>query len=419
MNKTILSAILFVTLCNTITAQRATTFSDNIHTLQTIVDGNPLLPPIIHLGKSNHIEISFDDFSHEYHRYIYKIEHCNADWTTNTQLFESDYLNGFNDQTIDDFETSFNTTFLYTHYTLRIPNKYQSLRLSGNYKVTIFDDDGDEPQPVAQAFFMLVEQSVSINAAISTDTDIDFNKKHQQLTLSINFSALKVNDARRELTTVILQNRRWDNSVYNPMPNILTNKTIEFTHNRTLIFPAGNEYHKFEILNVHYPTLNVDRMQWFDPYYHATLIDHQPAKNYIYDEDRNGAFIIRNDDNVDVDITSDYIFTHFTLRTPQLPGGDVYINGHWTQNQLTPPYKMTYNPQRQAYETVQLLKQGYYNFNYLFVPTDQQTGYTQRTDGDFFQTENEYIILVYHRPRGGRYDKLAGYRIMTYSPANQ
>ena len=412
MKRIILLLLLLPWCAPTIHAQRHEVLDKSLHTLQVIVNGDPLLPPIMNLGGNNHVEISFDEFSHEYHRYIYKVEHCNADWSPSTEIFESDYLNGFNGETIEDYEKSFNTTVLYTHYSLRIPNDYVSLKLSGNYKVTIFNDDGDEPVPVLTACFSLVEPGVGIGATVSTNTDIDFNKSHQQLDFSVNYGLIRVIDPHRELYTVVLQNRRWDNSVVNPRPNIQSANKIEFTHNRRLIFPAGNEYHKFEILDVHVPTLNVDRLEWFDPYYHATLYPDRTAQNYLYDEDQNGAFIIRNSNDYEVETTSDYVFTHFTLKSPQLPGGDVYLNGAWTYNRFTPEYRMVYNRETQAYEATALLKQGYYNYNYLFVPENGVTGNGGLTDGNFYETENEDIILVDHRPHGGRYDKLVEYRRM-------
>lgn len=410
-----ITALLSLLCCaSAITAQRHEILDRQLHTLQVVVNDDPLLPPIMNLGGGNHLEIGFDEFSHEYHRYIYKVEHCNADWSPSTEIFESDYMNGFNGEPIEDYEKSFNTTVLYTHYSLRIPNENISLKLSGNYKLTVYNDEGDEPVPVLTACFSLVEPGVGIGATVSANTDIDFNKSHQQVDFSVNYGLVKVIDPHRELKTVVMQNRRWDNCVVNPKPNIQAANKIEFTHNRQLIFPAGNEYHKFEILDVHIPTLNVDRMEWFDPYYHATLYPNQTSRNYLYDEDQNGAFIIRNSDDEDVATTCDYVFTHFTLKSPQLPGGEVYLNGEWTYNRFIPEYRMTYNRETQAYEATALLKQGYYNYNYLFVPDGETQGNSGRTDGNFYETENEYIILVYHRPNGGRYDKLVGYRRMNF-----
>ena len=415
MKRIVLTLLCLWSCMMSTTAQRHEIIDKRLHTLQVTVNDDPLLPPIMNLGGNNHVEISFDEFSHEYHRYIYKVDHCNADWTPSTEIFESDFLNGFNGEAIEDYEKSFNTTVLYTHYSLRIPNEYISLKLSGNYRVTVYNDEGDEPIPVLTACFCLVEPGVGIGATISSNTDIDFNKSHQQVDFSVNYGLIKVIDPHRELQTVIVQNRRWDNCVINPKPNIQAAHKIEFTHNRQLIFPAGNEYHKFEMLDVNVPTLNIDRIEWFDPYYHATLYPCRPSHNYLYDEDQNGDFIIRNSDDYDVETTCDYIFTHFTLKCPQIPEGEIYLNGEWTYNRFLPEYRMTYNPNLQAYEAVVLLKQGYYNYNYLFVPNGSTVGNSGPTDGNFYETENEYIILVYYRPSNERYDRLVGYRRMNFN----
>ena len=66
---------------------------------------------------------------------------------------------------------------------------------------------------------------------------------------------------------------------------------------------------------------------------------------------------------------------------------------------------MKWDEETHRYEAAVYLKQGYYNYMYL-----QKGGGSP--DGNFFETENEYIILVYYRPQGGRYDKLVGYRVM-------
>lgn len=410
-------AICTALICGIIAsmAQPSRIFSKQIRTLQVMVNNDPLLPPIMNLGGRNHVCISFDDLSHEYHRYIYKIEHCNADWTPSTEVFESDYMDGFNLMPIENYEKSFNTTLLYTHYALSIPNENVSLRISGNYRVSVFcDDEGASPEPVLQACFSVVEPQMGISAKISSNTDIDFNREHQQVSFSLNYGNYHVADPHRELRTVIMQNRRTDNCVINPRPNIQRPQSIEFTHNRQLIFEGGNECRKFEILDVHAPAMNVDRMEWFDPFYHATLYEDEAIRNYVYDEDQNGVAVIRNEDNEDNATASEYLFVHFTLKRPQLPGGDVYINGTWTHS-FSPEYRMTYNPQREAYEATLLLKQGYYNYRYLFVHDGESRGNSTPTDGNFYQTENEYIILVYHRPAGGRYDKLVGYKRMNFT----
>lgn len=396
-------------------AQHTTVLSDDIRTFRVVTNGNPLLPPIVTLGGRNSIEFSFDELTHEYHRYIYRITHCDAYWQPSQEVFESDYLSGFNNRPIEDYEESFNTSVLYTHYSFTIPNNDVRVLLSGNYLVSVYNDEGDEPELVAQTGFCVTEGGVSIGATASSNTDVDFNKAHQQLELSISYGALRVTNPTAELHTVVMQNRTPYNTRTTLRPNIIAHGKMEYTHNADLIFEAGNEYRKFEVLNLHVPTLNIDYISWHDPYTHATLLADEPARNYIYDEDQNGAYVIRNNQYDNTDITSDYVITHFTLSSPPLPSGQLYVCGQWSGYNLTDAYRMEYDIQRKAYTAALLLKQGYYNYQYVQVSDDGSQVSTQRTHGNFYQTENEYIILVYYRPIGSRYDRLVGYRKLSFS----
>lgn len=384
-------------------AQQCRTFSEGIRSLQLQVEGSPLLPPVLHRGE--HITLEFDELSHDYHRLLYHIEHCNADWTPTEGLFESDFLAGFNDRPIEDYENSFNTTQLYTHYRLTLPNPETRMLLSGNYRVTIYEDEvGGEP--LLQADFCLVDESMSVLGSVSPNTDIDFNQSHQQVTYSVSYGANKVVDPLRELHTVVVQNRRPDRRVVDLKPNIQKAGGIEFTHRRELIFPAGNEFHKFEILDVQKPGLNVDNIRWYEPEYHATLFADTPARNYVYEEDQNGAFVLRNDDDTGQDATtSEYLWVHFSLHAPRNGDIPLYIYGQWTNGFPDEACRMKYDEAAGQYEGSLYLKQGYYNYQYVFADGTSP-------DGNFYKTENEYLILVYYRPQGGRYDRLVGYRLM-------
>lgn len=415
MKKILSILVLLLGYLHPLAAQNSRVYSEHVKTLQVTANNDVLLPPIVNLGGNNRIDIDFDYLSHDYHRFVYKIEHCNADWSPSTDIFESDYLEGFNGQIIEDVENSFNTSLLYTHYHVRIPNENVSLKISGNYKVSIYnDEDGSDPdQPLLTACFSIVQPEVGINASVSSNTDIDFNKTHQQLSFTINYTGIPMNDPIRELKTIVMQNRRTDNWVVNPKPDIQKVNSLEYIHNRQLIFDAGNEYHKFEILGFNRANMNVDQIQWHEPYYHVILSQDKPQKNYILEGDQNGASVVRNEDNTDNETTSEYSWVHFSLKSEKTFPGNIYIAGNWTYNQFTPEYQMKYNPEQQVYETALLLKQGYYNYQYLCVTPDSRKG-ESLVDGNFFQTENEYIILVYHRPVGARYDQLIGYRRMNY-----
>ena len=388
-------------------AQQTRSLDPMVKTVRVLVDDDPLQPPIARLGTP--IEVSFDVLSHAYTRYIYKVELCNADWTVATDVFENDYLSGFNNRPIEDYETSLNTSVLYTHYRFRFPNEDCRLRLPGNYRVRVFADERDaSDEPVLEAFFSLLQPRMSISAQVSTNTDVDFNQRHQQVSYALSYGSERVVDPGRELHTVVMQNRRWDNAVVNLPHNIQKATGVEWTHRRHLIFPAGAEFHKFEILDVRLNGMGVDVMEWEEPYRHATLFAVQPQRNYTYDPDQNGAYVIRHSDDEDNDTQTEYLFVHFLLKSPRLPGGDVYVCGQWTNGFPDPDCRMTYDEKSGCYETGVLLKQGYYNFQFRQLDADG-VGQTTHTEGDFYQTENEYIILVYHRPQGARYDALVGY----------
>ena len=385
-------------------------FSPNVRTLTLTVNDDPTLPPCLPLGGRQHIDIEWDEMSHDYKRYRYHIDHVDWNWQPTDELFESDYMEGLNDQLIEDFEKSFNTTQLYTHYRLRIPNKGLRLRLSGNYRVCIYEED-ERDEPVLEARFCVYEREAGIVAQLSTDTDVDFNGSHQQMTLSVSFGGLQVYNPEQELKVIVMQNRRWDCKVENLVPNIRKQGGIEFTHNPALIFPAGNEYHRFEIIDVHQAAVGVDRMDWEEPYYHATLCPARVDHAYSYVEDQNGVYVPRSADDVDVWTTAEYVVVHFFLQSPRLEGGDVYVSGWWAGQTFNSDCRMDYDDVRHEYHAAILLKQGYYSYEFI-----QKDGLTSRTMGSFYETENEYQVLVYYRRGGARYDRLAGYSIMHINP---
>lgn len=389
-------------------AQVQRIYDENVKTLTVIVDDNPSLPPILQLGKRHTLSIEWDEMSHDYQRYIYHLQHCNADWEPSDEIFESDYMSGLNNQLVEEYEKSFNTTQIYTHYRLRLPSQQLRPILSGNYCLQIFheDDDMREDMPVLEVQFCVYESVASVRTQVSSNTDVDFNKNHQQVTLAVGYGTLSVVDPQRELKVVVFQNRRWDNRVTGLVPNIRNNAGIEFTHNRNLIFPAGSEFHRFEILDVQRTSMGVERMEWFDPYYHATLFPEQPQHNYTSIKDQNGVYVLRSSDDIDDATTAEYVVVHFYLQTPRLPGGDVYVCGLWTGEPFHSDCLMEYDEIHKQYHAALLLKQGYYSYQYR-----QHDGATARTEGDFYQTENEYSVLVYYRGQGARYDRLVGYSV--------
>ena len=362
-------------------AQRDVVLSSNITSLQVTAGNNWLSMPIINMNDGNPINICFDDLTHDYHRYAYKLQHCEADWSPSEGIFDTDYCDGFADgDIIDSYAKSVNTNTIYTHYSLSIPNDRCRLKMSGNYRLAIYDDN--DKDTILYAHFMVVDPAVKITTEVSSNTDIDANATHQQVSGSVDFSGLRTSNPAKEMI---------------------------FSHNRELIFDGGNEYRKFELLDVERPSMGVESTYWDGENYCADLWTDEPRRNYIYDEDANGHFYIRNSDNIENDIASDYINVRFTLSIPR-QATPVYINGVWTDIVSKHGIKMEYNNATNRYEAHAMLKQGYYSYRYVTTSLDGSTVLPQPSEGNFHQTENEYQILVYYRPFGQRADQLVGYK---------
>ena len=385
-------------------AQWFSSKSDMINTLRTVSNGDWERAPIITLGSNETIEFSFDEMSHEYHRFTYHITHCDAQWK-HSNLIESEYMDGFNDQPIEDWENSLNTTFDYTHYNLTLPNSEVSLKLSGNYRLSI-QEDGKE---VAWFRFMIVENMHNLAATVDGNTDIDTRKSHQQLNMTISLNGLNVTNPDREIYTVVMQNRRFDNAVIDPKPTYNSGNRLTYEHCRELIFPAGNEFRRFEIINMYDYFRNVDRVSYHNPYYHATLIQDTRHHAYTFDYDHNGRYLIRYNQASDSDTEADYLFVHFNLASELMTGGKMYVSGHFNGGNLTSRYEMEYDGQEKAYQATVLLKMGAYDYQYIWVPDGEAIGQTKPTEGDWYETKNEYLILLYYRQRGSRYDRLVSH----------
>ena len=399
--------LFFIFAIQMVSAQRNEIISDRIATLQVVAGLDWLSPPVTMLhGKP--IVISFDDLTHEYHRYTYTITHCEADWSASKELFESDYIDGFaKGNTIDDMEESFNTNVLYTHYRLTIPNVRCRLKMSGNYRVTIYDENNDD-EPMLTACFMVVDPKMDVMLEVNTNTDIDFNHAHQQVNMQVNFKNVNVTAPREQIKTVVMQNGRCDNARVNTDYQFVTHQGLRWEHNKDLIFTAGNEYHKFEILDNDHPTMGVDLIRWDGEMFHAFPFADTPRLNYLYDEDANGAFYIRNSDNIENDTYSDYVYVHFQKPSERYEY-DIYLNGNWTNDLFLPQYLMEYDEGTKSYQATVLLKQGYYSYQYLMLDRDGNTHHVDN-EGSFYQTENQYQALVYYRENGGRTDQLVGYQ---------
>ena len=382
--------------------------SKPIQTLQVKVAGELISEPYIALGGEEQIEINFDGLGSGYTRYAYNVVHCNADWTQ-SQLSPIEYMNGFQGTTIDDFANSIGTTTQYSNYRLLLPNDDVQFKVSGNYAIQVYNEDTPD-QIIFTACFSVVEPVVNISASVSGNTDIDTNQSHQQVSFNINNKNFPITYPQTDLKIFVYQDNRRDNAVTDLQPMSILENQISYTYNRNLIFPAGNEYRRMEFLSNKYNGMHVENISFHNPYYNVELMtDYRRDKGtYQYDQDQDGRFFIRCSDCNDPDTEADYYIVHFTLACDPLPDGSVYLNGELFNNVLDEKSKMGYNFETKQYEKAVLLKQGSYNYQYLFVPTGSSVGQTGPIEGNYYQTQNEYSIYVYYRPMGARYDRLIG-----------
>lgn len=411
-NRLIILIICILTALN-INAIRNCILSPKIKTAQAVVNQDWLSPPVMVLGSDDKLKISFDELSHDYHRFIYNIVHCEADWTPSEELFESDFLEGFNNNPIENYQNSINTNTLYTHYQVEIPNDRCQIKMSGNYILNVIDEDNDKK--VLEIRFMVVEPLMKLGLEVTTNTDIDVNNGHQQISMELNYAGINITNHEEQIYTVVTQNSRDDNQKINIKPNMNTGRGLKWIHNRNLIFKAGNEYHKYEVLALSHPTMGIDKISWDGNNYQVFPFICEPRINYLYDQDANGAFYIRNSDNFENDITSDYVVVNYTLKSPKMPGGDIYIDGNWTDSADKANYLMLYDDNDKAYKATIVQKQGYYSYQFLQATGDGKYDIPE-TEGSYYQTENRYQAYVYYRAPGARTWRLVAYRQVLFNP---
>lgn len=385
-------------------------FSSQIKSLQAVVNQDFLSPAVMRLHTDDILQIAFDELSHDYHRYAYTIERCEADWTPSEEMFESDWLEGFNAIVIDDHEQSVNTIIPYTHYQLQIPNSQCRLKMSGNYRLHIIDDESQ--QELACVEFMVTDQTMSLFMEASTNTDIDHNISHQQLSISLNYNNHIVTNPQEQIRMVVRQNDREDNSRLHVSPSFIQANGLRWQHHQQLIFDAGNEYHKYEVLDPSHPTMGIDYINWDGEQYQVYPFINEPRPHYIYDEDADGAFYIRNSDNRENDTASEYVWVNYRLKAPELPLGRIIIQGMWT-TETPETYLMSYDETERLYTASILQKQGYYSYQYLW---QDQDGHLQTlpSEGNFYQTENRYQAYIYYKGTGERTWRLVSYRQLIF-----
>ena len=361
----------------------------------------------------NTLEISFDEMSHDVHQYSYRVVHCNRDWTE-SNISSYEYVYGFTTADIVDYEHSMNTQQAYTHYWFSFPNSDMQLTKSGNYVLQIYED-GDQENVVAEVCFRVVEPLARVEANVRANTDIELNGRYQQLDLDVTTAALNMRDAN-DVKVVVQQNGRWDNQVVLQKPTFVEPNRLRYVNQKALIFEGGNEYRHFDIYSSYYAGYHVDRVEYAQGEYHALLdIDEvRGTKNknagreglpYLTERDANGQWLVNCEKTEYVDTEAEYMWVHFVLPVEQyVTDGHVFVGGEAFGNQMNAMNRMEYDAEQKCYYLYAYLKQG--GYDYMYYVWGKKGVTTLPLEGSHWQTENEYMIWVYYRPFGERYDRL-------------
>ena len=389
-------------------------FSEDIETVQIYPPGEPLGDPFLVLGDNNSkLLLSFDLFGTEYVTFEYTLIHCDADWFP-TDLLPNEYIEGYTEDYITEYEYSINTKQSYIHYRLEFPKSTMTIRKSGNYILKVYPED--EPnKPVFVKRIMVFEPLANVGGTVSRSSDPSRSKKDQEIKFKVNISNLGSHFPSKELRVFIRQNNRWDNMIKDLQPLSITNGVMDYNLQNGNVFKGLNRFRYFDFSSQKYNSEYIDRIDVSGDIDKVYLLPEEPRRfqEYMDDADFHGAYFIETKDWANSRIEAEYSDVYFTFKYDvPLIDGDVYILGELTNWYITPYNKLKYNYEKRAYETTLYLKQGYYSYLYAFLPHESKVADVAFFEGTHYQTQNQYYIFVYYRAPGTVYDQLVGVSVL-------
>lgn len=381
----------------------------NIKTISFVQNGQNTIP----LFKLNDtFQLQFDDLFGNEANYYYQFVHCDYDWKQ-SQLSKSEYLNGFDDQRIQNYTNSFNTLQLYSHYNVQFPNKNTQLLVSGNYILKILNEDREV---VFSRKFIIYEELVSVPMQVKTARNIqDVSYKHN-LDFSIKSTEILFQSPLKNVKVLLLQNGILKTGITDVKPMYTIGNDLIYKYDSETQFWAGNEYRYFENKDIRAANNNIGHVDSNSGIYNSHLYtnDARAKIPYTYYPDINGNFIVKNLNATNNEVEADYAWVFFSLSAASYFGkNDVYVNGMFNNYALTPEYKMDYNETKGIYEKAIMIKQGFTNYQYIIADKTGKLDNENAIDGNFYQTENNYFAIVYYRENNQRYDRIIGKGIAT------
>ena len=383
-------------------------YVDYIETVKLSNAGSPLSFPTVDLSSNRDgvIKLKFDDMEGGYKEYTYSIIHCDKDWYP-SDIDEIEYLDGFNGEEIENFEFSSNGYSEYTNYSLTLPNDEIRWTISGNYLLVI--TDAQYGTPVISRRFIVNEDLINIQNQMIKPRDVSKINTHHEFKLSVSYNNFQIDQPRLELFVTMMQNDNWNTARSNLKPTFERGKAIYFDQYDYISFPALKEFRSFDIRPLTYTTEFVEAIDK-DEFETTVLLDlnrRRSQRSPVSDIDANGKFLIDNDDDLrDAESASEYCNVIFNLESDRMFDEDVYIVGAFSDWQAKEKYRMEYDPTRNLYLGQAYFKQGYYN--YMFALKNEETGELdiEGIEDSWFETENDYTIIVYYREYGGLFDRI-------------
>ncbi|MBQ4355653.1 MAG: DUF5103 domain-containing protein [Bacteroidales bacterium] len=385
-------------------------YVDGIHSVQLYKAGNPLAFPAITLNSSEKLTLAFDDLAGDGRYLKYTFIHCTHDWKPDG-MNQIEYLDGFMEDEITEYSYSFNTLTNYTHYTLDFPNEMMRIQRSGNYILHVYDDSQDHPV-LTRRFVVVEPMSARIDVSVHRASDVSEMYTKQEVDFVANTGAWSVRNPSQFLHATILQNGRWDNAITGLRCrfNTLSEYSFDYDDN-TNVFNGGSEFRFFDLKSLKYNGSRIVSSGLERGDNHAYVVEDQsrPFGPYVSGTTSYGRCYYKTED-FEGENREEYVHTHFTLRSDYpIEGGKVYVFGELTDWRLLPEAQLQFTPALDAWETTLLIKQGYYNYQYVFVPDNKKVIDETYIEGSHWETQNEYVILLYLLDEGGAYDRLIGY----------